>query len=603
MPLTLEFIFSIDKLQKVWRVIRDGLSDDLVRDPFDYLAYEVNLNSNLGLLRHSIVNFSFTPRSALIVRGAKKDGLTRPLSFLEIEDLIVLKALCDSLQAELHKDFPEYVDFSRRLRTAFPIEDSEYEGWFDKWLRHQNRLTKIIAKRNGWKFIVHADISNFFSSINHALLRQTISFRSDAEEAVVNLLFYILEAMLHRPAYSVDHRVGLPQESHDASRILAHTFLYTVDRRFKKEGEEGRYARWVDDIVLSVNAEPEGKRVMNRLQDEIESRGMFLNTAKCRIVPSEKAITELWLEENEYLDKIHQRIEENLDIDLEDFEQRLETFLHNEKKENWNRILRRYYTESRRSRSSYLEQYVLNHITETPSEAKYILAYLESRPFNESQLQQILDYIKSEENCYEDIEIIIYEFLMRWSIPNDDRIKELCWKSALDHFFGRNGYQQPLNGHVLGLISLLCYKFGGRPALAEIAAFYGGSNDLQFLKYAFCCLVATEDFRNQSFDKAIAVEDISIRRLEKLVRELENNAREYTEMIKRVLEPIQKKFPNRFIMEPRFLPLVRICRKDDNFRAIWKDICERALERLKSTESTLQDHLSIAFLKAELTHA
>ena len=599
---TLESVFNLEYLRKVWLVIRNGISDDLVRDPLDYLAYEANLDSNLKQLRHSIVKGRFTPRSATILRSAKRDGLTRPLSFLEIEDLIVLKSICDSLQPDLHRDFPEYVDFSRRLRTAFPRDPSDYEGWFEHWLRHQNRLTQIVAKQDGWKVIVFADISNFFSSINHAILRQTISSRTETEETVINLLFYILEAMIARPDYRSDHRQGLPQENHDASRILAHSLLYLLDSKFEVEGEEGRYARWVDDIVVAVDTKSQGRRVLARIQEEIESRGLFLNTAKCRIIPGEKAIEELWLEENKYLDEVHQKTNDGEDVNLEEFEQRLEKFLNSQRKENWDRILKRYYTESRRTRSSYLERLAWQHINEFPSAAKSILAYLEARPFNKSILEQTTDFLRGEENCYPDVEILTYEFLMKWNIPNEEPLREACWKSALNHFFGRQGYKSPHIGYVRGLISLLCYKVGGRPALAEIARFYEGNDDLQFLRYAFCCLAATEDFKELSFKKAASVEDISIRRLEKLFRDLEKYSCNYLRFIKKALAPIVRKVPERAIMEPRALPLVRICRRDDRFRSTeWVRLCERTLKKLESPpDTTLHDHLSIAFLWSEL---
>lgn len=604
MPHSLESIFNLENLKKVWLVIRNGVSDDLVRDPLDYLAYEANLDSSLKQLRHSIVKGRFTPRSATILRSAKRDGLTRPLSFLEIEDLIVLKSICDSLQPDLHRDFPEYVDFSRRLRTAFPRDPSDYEGWFEHWLRHQNRLTRIIAKQDGWRVIVFADISNFFSSINHAILRQTISSRTEAEETVINLLFYILEAMIARPGYCCDHRQGLPQENHDASRILAHSLLYLLDGRFKVEGEEGRYARWVDDIVVAVDTESQGRKVLAMIQEEIESRGLFLNTAKCRIIPGEKATEELWLEENEYLDEVHRKTENSEDVDLEEFEQRLEKFLNSEKKENWDRILRRYYTGSRRTRSTYLERFVWQHINEFPFEARSILAYLEARPFSESIFKQTMDFLKGEQNCYPDVEILVYEFLMRWSIPDEDRLREACWKNALNHFFGRQGYKPPKTGYVRGLISLLCYKVGGRPALDEIAKYYKGSDDLQFLKYAFCCLAATEDFKDLSFRKAASVEDISIRRLEKLFRDLEHRSCDYAQLLRRALAPSVRKLPKRVIMEPRSLPLVRICRRDEKFRSDWVKVCNRTLKKLESpSETALHDHLSITFLRSELRSA
>lgn len=602
--ISLDNVFEIENLNKVWKVIHSGITDDLMRDPLDYLAYEANLDQNLKQLRHSILNGNYKPRFSIILRSAKRDGLTRQLSFMEIEDLLVLKTICDFFQPELHKEFPEWVDFSRRLRTAFPKDETDYEGWFEHWLRHQNRLNQIIAKQDGWKYIVFSDISNFFPSINHSILRQIIVSRIKSDEKVINLLFYILESMVPKPDYCCDHRQGLPQENHDASRILAHTLLFQLDNQFQAEGKEGRYARWVDDIVVAVNEKSDGRRMLSRIQKEVESKGLFLNNSKCRILSAEEALEELWLEENEYLDYVHKITENREILDKDKFEKRLENFLNCNKRKNWDRILRRYYTESRRLESSYLEKYVFKHLNEFPSECKVILSYLVARPFVESILDKSFKFLMNRENCYSDVEILIYEFLMYWSIPDIPAIRNKCKEYALDHFHGRNGFPRPFTDYSRGLITLFCYKVSGRSALDEISKFYEVSNDLQFLKYAFCCLAATQDFKDIAFEKASTLEDISIRRLEKFFHELERHSKDYLSIIKNYTKPQNKKLPERVIFNIRALPLIRICRRDKDFRSNWVSLCESILEKLeKPKNKNLHDHLSISFIKTELMKA
>jgi hypothetical protein len=598
---TLKKIFEVNNLKKVWRIIHKGLPEDLVRDPLDYFAYEINLEPNLRQLRYSVLSGSYSPKNASIVRSAKRDGLTRCLSFLEIEDLIVMKTICDSLQPDLHKDFPEYVDFSRRLQTAFPKEKSDYESWFEHWLRHQNRLIQIIAKRNGWKYIVLADISNFFPSINHVILRQTISSKVQTEEKVINLLFFILDSMIPKTDYCSDHSSGLPQENHDVSRILAHAFLQHLDAEFEREGKEGRYARWVDDIVVAVETKGQGRETLGRIQRQVENKGLFLNNSKCRILDGATAIKELWLAENEFLDDIHSKTKQREIIDLPGFEDRLREFLNKKGTENWERVLRRYYTESRRTNSSFLEDFAFNHINDHPSESEYILNYLVARPFRKEILHSCFHLLKNEESCYENVEILIYEFLMNWAIPNKKAIRDFCTDLALNHFFGRHGFSPPKTGYVRGLITLFCYKVSGRPALEEIKEYYEGNNDLTFLKYAFCCLAATADFKDLAFKKATSIEDISLRRLETLFRDLEYNCNKYSKLLKRFLLPRDKTWPTRVIMPTRSLPLVKISRRDRHFHSEWVKLCERAVKRLESPSAeALHDHLSIDFLKSEL---
>jgi hypothetical protein len=193
---------------------------------------------------------------------------------------------------------------------------------------------------------------------------------------------------------------------------------------------------------------------------------------------------------------------------------------------------------------------------------------------------------------------------MKWSIPNDETILGSCSSLALDHFFGRKGFMTPLIDYVRGLITLLCYKISGRPALEQISKFYRCNDDIQFLKYAFCCLAASEDFKDMAFEKVASIEDISIRRLEKLFRDLEKCSQDYLGFLKRYFSPKVKINPHRVILPVRVLPLIRICRRDKNFLNEWEKICRRTLKELESPENTsLNDHLSIDFIKSELKSA
>lgn len=63
---TLESIFTLENLRKVWVVVKEGLKDDLVRDPLDQLAYEVNLEQNLKQLRHLILNNTYVPSTTTL---------------------------------------------------------------------------------------------------------------------------------------------------------------------------------------------------------------------------------------------------------------------------------------------------------------------------------------------------------------------------------------------------------------------------------------------------------------------------------------------------------------------------------------------------------
>jgi len=254
------------------------------------------------------------------------------------EDKIVQRAVTMLLGAIYEEDFHE---FWHGFRAGHSAHQALSE------LREQ-----CVGQRINW--IVDADVSGFFPSINHRLLHQLVAQRTGAEERLINLLFFLLESMTWRPAYSENRHVGLPQENYDASRILAHAFLQPIDTEFQPEIKEGRYARWADDFVIAVPDQQEGRLVLRRLEQALEDRGLFPNSAKSKIVRAQDFAASLYPEWNDFLDKVHESTK-NLAtlprVSQSTFDKKLKSFLaipKNERLKTWDRVLRRFYTESRR---------------------------------------------------------------------------------------------------------------------------------------------------------------------------------------------------------------------------------------------------------------
>src|SRR5713101_5151998 len=192
--LTVDNVLSVETLQRVWRAVKKSYHEQLARDPLDLLAFEANLGINLKQLEFTVRNNRYRPIPHTVVRAAKRDGLTRPLSFLEITDTLVLKAITDAMQNILHEGFPSCVGFARSQQKSFGADEEDYETWIQAWLRHQ-AVVKDLLEQKGCKWVVESDIGNFFPCVNHRLLHQLVAQRTGAEERLINLLFFILESM------------------------------------------------------------------------------------------------------------------------------------------------------------------------------------------------------------------------------------------------------------------------------------------------------------------------------------------------------------------------------------------------------------------------
>lgn len=608
--LCLKYALSKENLLRTWRKVKKQFREELIRDPIDHLAYEAHLEANIGYLAYRLQNERYIPAGQTVVRSAKKDGLTRPLAFLEIEDQIAYKAICESLEDELLDGFPPWVNFSRskpvRRNPDHQPDDRapcDYETWFDAWIRHHTVVTKFVFTENENRFIVETDIANFFPSINFSLLRDHIFANTSAPAELINLLFSILQALIPKPGYSIAHNLGLPQENYDVSRTLAQAFLKPLDEMLMPLGQEGRYARWVDDIRIAVRDENEGKALLSKVQLCLEKLGLALNTGKTRIITRDKARQELLVELNSYLDRVH-KAARHVNFSLEEFDDKLVQFLQLEPFGGWERVLRRFYTESRRVGSSVLEDFAWQHIIGFPQSAQVILKYLSGRPYSDRLLNELWQYLRSEANLYENVEILIYEFLLQWHLPQA-KASDVA-RTALDHFFGRKAFKPPVSqDYTRALIALLVFKCSGYEELLAIRDYFEGSSDRHFMRYAYVVLMATTHFRAGARAKAISYEDSTLRRVASFIEELFNDPSKYLLLLRKYFTPQLHQLPDRYIIEARALPLIRICGQHEQFRIqYWTQIVDHAIKLLRNkTLLQWRDEVAISWLEQERQRA
>jgi len=596
-------VLNAQNLTKTWRIIRDNTENDLVRDPLDHLAFEATADNHVRQLVFALETERYRPCPPLVVRAAKRDGLTRPLSTLDVADTVVLKTLVDAIQAALHQGFPPYVHFSRSQAGAFD-GGGDSETWFQAWMRHSGNVAKLLKSRN-CKYVVKTDVASFFYLINHRLLRQLVANRTEADERLLNLLFYVLETMTWRPQYSDNREDGLPQEDYDASRVLAHAFLHTVDEALKREGGAGLYARWVDDIAVGVLTVQKGRKALGRIQRALEDIGLVPNAAKSRIVSCTDFQKSLYPKENEYLDKVHATHQGGYTgrrIRVASFNGRLSGFLAcSEKLESWDRVLRRYYTESRRMQSQILEGYAIDHLSAFPAQARHIFDYLMGQPYSQAVLHRLLEYLKSEDNLYEDVEILAYEFLLSWRVRSPDGQTVLA-PAVADHFHARNTWPRPLTDHARGLCTLLLYKHGNTAHVDEQAKYYLGSSPQHpsAARYGIAVLAGTDHYQKEALQLATKYEDKCIRRLHDFLEQCSLDPQQYDDLLRKRAACHNRHVPNYTYFPARMLPLVRLVRTNLPYRSRWDRHLQRVVEVLSSTRQNLVDERSVTFISGEL---
>lgn len=468
-----------------------------------------------------------------------------------------------SASASLLANMSTWVSFGRLDNTSQAkkkVVQFDYEGWWIKWLRYRNLLKLIEEDPN--PFLVTSDITNFFGSVDLSLLRVRTGRATALESCANDLLFFVLDALKPSAGYRPGGPLGLPVVDDDSSRILAHFYLTELDKELQQEGQEDRYTRWVDDMVVSVPTEKDGGMVVARIERALARVGLVANSSKTAVVSKQRFREYHHEYHNEFLDDIHSITDGGallLPAALQEFEQRLSDFLLSERQGYWSRVLRRFYTESRRVGSKMLLNIWDKHLEEFPTDSRHILDYVVFFPGSIDTCERMFHFLRSHGPLFEDVQIAAYEALLNIPFPEDVTLRSYVVDQTYHHLFGNEGFVRP-GGYVRGLQALTIFKFGGIQALSPLASGFpqDAVESPTYASYAYPALAANEDHRRAAMTSVRHIDDPRILRLRALIYRLDAGDKPATEMVLGLLVPKLTKLPSRAVVNPRALPLIEV---------------------------------------------
>ena len=245
----------------------DGLAhaacpnDLLPRRPFDRLPQNV-----AGRLvdwvdtRLRAQNYSVEP--ADIYRTPKSAFTTRPAALLALPDRLALEALAEMISARLDEALPDAVLWPR-VRGGSHADPAAID---------------FRSSPLEWdsKYIVKADIADFYGSVDHSLLGLVASTHLEMPRKYGQAVESLLTALMH-----LDR--GLPQGV-QASDLFATAFLLPLDLRLSEVG--ATYIRNGDDYFFSASSVDEGRSTLQRLEEDLRGVGLALNDDKTAIMRS-----------------------------------------------------------------------------------------------------------------------------------------------------------------------------------------------------------------------------------------------------------------------------------------------------------------------------
>ena len=210
----------------------------------------------------------------------KGEGKTRPIGVSSLEDKIVQEALREVLEAVYE---PLFLDVSFGFRPGRSAHDA---------LRALNR--PLVRGKARW--ILEADMSSYFDSIDRSMLREMLQERV-ADGKLLRLIGKCLNAgVLDGEVYTEPHE-GTVQGS-GLSPLLGNVYLHHVlDQWFERDvlprlRGKASLVRFADDFVIGFELEDDAKRVMAVLARRFERYGLRLHPDKTRLFPFKRPFEE-----------------------------------------------------------------------------------------------------------------------------------------------------------------------------------------------------------------------------------------------------------------------------------------------------------------------
>lgn len=267
-------------LELAWlRVKSDARNRVFVSPPFDIDMVHVDAQAWLATLREQLIAGTYHPSPMRVCDVPKGAGAIRPGACLTLPDQVVYAAAVGACLPAIHGRVAtnqgkiEYSHpLNNRLNAIMWVKSA-----FSSWSAFRKASLAHLAR--GVPYIVTADISSYYDNVDIATLISDLRACNCPAQAIA-----LLSTCLNRWAMVTGR--GMPQ-GFTASDVLQKVYLESVDTTIRTSGY--RHVRYVDDIRIFCRSRAESQRAIKDLARLLRNRGLQLQTAKTRVLPSADA--------------------------------------------------------------------------------------------------------------------------------------------------------------------------------------------------------------------------------------------------------------------------------------------------------------------------
>ena len=266
----LHHIYAIDTLRAAFYELKRDAAPGV--DGQTWEQYGQDLEANLAALSDRVRRGTYRPQPVRRVYIPKRDGKQRPIGVTALEDKLVQRATAMVLKAVYE---PEFAGFSYGGRT----DRSAHQALA--------ALDQAVTKRRV-KWVLDADLRDFFGSLEHAWLRRFLEHRI-GDKRVVRLIRQWLAAGVLEDGTWTPSEAGTPQGG-SISPLAANVYLpYVFDlwvQRWRRTEARAEVivVRYLDDFIVGFQKRADAVHFRKMLRERLGQFGLRLHPDKTRLL-------------------------------------------------------------------------------------------------------------------------------------------------------------------------------------------------------------------------------------------------------------------------------------------------------------------------------